>query len=147
MKDNLNVEVEVKKSNLPQLDKRLESLKQKLSERSDEILDVINSIDNDPNFQTIQVDDMKFNLFDESGTGEPTIFQLIRWNNLINRLNDTYFGKDDIIDERWDSEWYDYVGDNFSNYDSESFCFMRDDWKYELEESQERRMISEWINL
>ena len=104
-------------------------------------------IDNDPNFQTIQVDDMKFNLFDESGTGEPTIFQLIRWNNLINRLNDTYFGKDDIIDERWDSEWYDYVGDNFSNYDSESFCFMREDWKYELEESQERRMISEWINL
>ena len=147
MKDNLNVEVEVKKSNLPQLDKRLESLKQKLSERSDEILGVINSIDNDPNFQTIQVGDMKFNLFDESGTGEPTIFQLIRWNNLINRLNNDYIGKDDIIDERWDSEWYDYVGDNFSNYDGESFCFMRDDWKYELEESQERRMISEWINL
>lgn len=145
MKDNLNVEVEVKESNLPQLDERLMSLKQKLSERSDEILGVINSIDNDPDFLTIRFDDMEFNLFDEES--KPSIHQVIRWNTIRNKIDNEYLGKDDILDERWDSEWYDYVGDNFSNYDSESFCFMRDDWKYELEESQERRMISDYLNL
>ena len=148
MKDNLNVEVEVKKSNLPRLDERLESLKQKLSERSDEILSVIKTIDSDPYFDTIEVDDMGFSLFEVSGTSEPTIFQLIRWKNIRDRINNNTIDKDDILDESWNNgEWEDYVYDNYGNYDGETFDFTREDWKYELSESEERRLISDWINL
>jgi hypothetical protein len=148
MKDNLDLEVTENNSTRPQLDVRLKNLKQNLSERSDKILGIINSIDNDPQFHIIKLDDMEeFNLFNESGGDNPTLHQILQWNNVKNKVNDDYFDKDSILDERWDSEWYDYVGDNYSNYDGESFCFMRDDWKYELQEDEERRMISDWIDV
>lgn len=148
MKDNLDLEVTVNNSTRPQLDERLKSLKQSLSERSDEILGVINSIDNDPQFPIIELDDMEFNLFDESGRDKPTLHQILQWNNVKNKVNHDYFDKDSILDESWNSgEWSDYVQDNCMNYDGESFLFIRDDWKYELQEDEERRLISDWIDI
>ena len=146
MKDNLNVEVEVKESNLPQLDERLMSLKQKLSDRSDVILGVINSIDNDPDFLTIRFDDIEFNLFDEES--KPSINQVLRWNTIRNKVDDMDLDKDDILNERWvKGEWSDYVQDNCGNYDGETFDFMKDDWKYELSEGEERGLMSDYLNL
>jgi hypothetical protein len=147
MKDNLDLEVKEKNSNLPQLDERLKSLKQNLSERSDEMLNLINSIDNDLQFPIIKLDDMEFNLFDESGGDKPTLHQILRWNTIKKKIKDNYLVKDDILDDRWDNgDYLDYVKWSCGNYDSKSFSFMRGDWKDDLlEDDMVRGTISDWI--
>ena len=143
MEDNLNLEVTEKNSNRPQLDERLISLKGKLQEEYQRISSVLYRMDNDPEFLVFKggedLSNVEINFFDL--TDNPSLTNLDRWISLKSETTD----KDEIMDYEWESEWYDFVRDNYDNYDSSYFDFMKDDWRYDIDEEDERSIIRRYF--
>lgn len=143
MEDNLNLEVTEKNSNRPQLDERLISLKGKLQEEYQRISSVLYRMDNDPEFLVFKggedLSNVEINFFDL--TDNPSLTNLDRWISLKSETTD----KDEIMDYEWESEWYDFVRDNYDNYDSSYFDFMKDDWRYDIDEEDERSIITRYF--
>ena len=143
MEDNLNLEVTEKNSNRPQLDERLISLKGKLQEEYQRISSVLYRMDNDPEFLVFKggedLSNVEINFFDL--TDYPSLTNLDRWISLKSQTTD----KDEIMDYEWEDEWYDFVRDNLGNYDSSYFDFMKDDWRYEIDEENEREIITRYF--